>query len=218
VAHDIRAPFSGLISYCDLLDSAIANGDKEKIQDISLKIKELISRTYFLTENLLEWAGRETLYSNAFKSQFSVADTVNDAIELFNPKISQKNIRLKVEIDDNLFIIDDSRALQAVIRNIIHNAAKFTPEKGNINIKTKKLHKSIVIEVFNSGTPIDPEIIQEAKNRSSGMFPDKKYNCSRTGMGLGICFNLAVKNKWSFNISPYRQKGTMVHLVINPLI
>jgi len=218
VAHDIRAPFSGLISYSDLLDSAIASGDKEKINDISVKMKELISKTYFLTENLLEWAGRENLHSSAFRSNFRIADTVNDAVELFIPIISQKEIRLKVDLDDSIFIKDDSRALQAVIRNIIHNASKFTPEKGIIRIKSKKLHKAIVIEVFNSGIPIEKHIIEGAKNRSSGIFPYNNLNQIEHGMGLGICFNLAKKNNWKFSISPHRGRGTMAHIVINPLM
>jgi signal transduction histidine kinase len=215
IAHDIRAPFSGLISYSDLLISAVNSGDKEKIKDISEKIQEVILKTYFLIENLLEWAGRETIARSSSRSQFIINDAVNDAVELFMPLIIKKEISLNLELNGNIIVNEDSRGLNAVIRNLVHNAIKFTNEKGQISINTKKIEEAIVIEIFNSGTLIDPDIVKNAMDVLTGKSEDVN---SSSGMGLGICFDIANRNNWEISISPFRNIGTVAQIAIIPLI
>lgn len=217
VAHDIRAPFSGLISYSDILNSlTMKNAAKgsERIRDVSAKMRELIYKTYFLTENLLEWAGSETINSKSKKSRFILEDSIRDSVDLFMPMIEQKKIDLVINSSQKITLNEDTRAFNALVRNLVHNAAKFTPVNGKISVSVIRSKNSVMLEIFNSGRPISVKTAEESRKRSSGIMPDSKPGRIICGMGLGICYNLAKKNSWGFSIAPIKGRGTLVRIII----
>lgn len=69
----------------------------------------------------------------------NLVDFVRDVYELFDSKAREKEIRFHFEYDtDNIEVWLDKKNFDKVIMNLLSNAFKFTPFKGNIGIRLKK--------------------------------------------------------------------------------
>jgi two-component system CheB/CheR fusion protein len=99
------------------------------------------------------------------------------------------NVRLDLRADDDLLNADPAR-LQQVFWNLLRNAAKFTPEGGDIDVRTETTGDKVRIEVRDTGVGMAPEFLPrvfEAFEQG-----DIKTNRQFGGLGLGLAVCKAV--------------------------
>lgn len=119
------------------------------------------------------------------KRNFNLNELVAQMLFRFETSINDKNIEVELNLtDDNPDVYADSDAITQVITNLVHNAVKFTPDGGNIWIKTWVYGKKAYVEIKNSGHGIEEDKLKFIFDRFYKT--DDSRSSDKTGVGLGL--------------------------------
>jgi two-component system sensor histidine kinase/response regulator len=186
VSHELRTPLHGILSFAEI---GLAKADKvgpEKVRGFFEKINLSANRLLALVNDLLDQAKLE-----AGKMTFEFAPTDMGAIvacivDEFRSLLSERNQTvLLLNRVETTVITDATRVLQ-VLRNLISNALKFSPVKGEIEVAMEHVDGDVRVAVSDRGVGIPADelesifekFVQTRKTRSGA---------GGTGLGLSIC-------------------------------
>jgi len=93
--------------------------------------------TYNLLDNLLVWGRSQTGRLKANSVRFQLKGLIDESLELVYIGIQEKQLKVEVFISQDHYWEGDRDQLYVVIRNLLSNALKVTPEKGSIYISSK---------------------------------------------------------------------------------
>lgn len=204
ISHEIRTPLT-LIS--NPIEEVIANGKiDEKSKNSLILVSKNVNRLLNLTNQLLQLrkidkGGVEPQFSNVKVGKF-----LKEIIGYFLQKALNKEITLSYhsEIDDDEMFWIDTELVTTAVYNVISNAYKFTPSKGQINIRLFKQMPEIskidrwkkkapkydkewyCIEISDTGPGIAPEELQSIFHRFYQSKPRTKTDSPGSGIGLSI--------------------------------
>ncbi len=155
LAHDLRAPLISIQNYLELL-SEFDLGEDEK-QSINAMLLSETHNTQQMLSNLLSWSKTQMEGVKAKLSYLNLKETLAATLSFQTAMAAKKNIALKDNIGSEIYVMADGDMLQLVIRNLLNNAIKFTPEGGTISLDTKKEGTNCVIMVKDNGNGISEE-------------------------------------------------------------
>ncbi len=211
VAHDLRSPIT-LVS--SLLDPDIMKSfDKETYFEYIKTIRTRISVVQETMNNLLGWAQSQLGKTSINKEKVSVDREIDQIMILFQDLIHSKEVEvihisekeLKAYVDKNHFII--------IIRNVLHNAIKFTPKGGQIELNVASNSSSVKVSVKDTGSGIDEDKVVSILDRklmesSAGTEGEKG-----SGVGLSFCQELIHKNIGTLNIRNSKEGGAVFEVI-----
>ncbi len=206
IAHDLRSPFNTLKGMLMLLeiDPLFPAELKDMGKDIQKKVEVLDSTL----NNLLTWAISQMQGEESKQERILVNEIIESKLLLFKNMTDQKRIKLTAEVIADTYIWADINHFRAIIRNLISNAIKFTPDGGTIKITTTKKENMVVIAVEDNGVGMSKEKIDNlfvAKTNQSTLGTNKEKG---TGLGLMICKDFAIKNGGRIYFTSEVDKGT----------
>ena len=108
-------------------------------------------------------------------------------------------------------------ATKTIIRNIISNAIKFTPQKGSITITSEKTDHEVIVQIKDDGVGISENNIQKIFKIEENISTKGTENEQGTGLGLMLCKELVEKQGGKIWLTSEINKGTSVYFTI-PLI
>jgi CheY-like chemotaxis protein/two-component sensor histidine kinase len=118
----------------------------------------------------------------------SLADVVRSAVETSAPAIESARHRLTLDLpSEPVYVEADSVRLAQVFGNLLNNAAKYTPEGGDIAVRARVEGGQAVVSVRDTGTGIAPESLPQVFE----LFVQEERTYSRAQGGLGIGLTLA---------------------------
>ena len=100
--------------------------------------------------------------------------------------------------------------LQTIVRNLVSNAIKFTPNGGTITITTQKTHKKVYLIVTDTGRGIKPEIIDSLLKFETNEATIGTNGEIGSGLGLALCKELVTINKGTIKIESQEGVGTKI--------
>jgi len=202
VSHELRTPMHGILSFASFGIKKYDTASPDKILDYFQKIRQSGDTLLALLNDLLDLAKLE---SGKITFKFRPAN-LSSLIDISRGECEslalEHNLTIRCEhLETNKKIILDADKIRQVLRNLLNNAIKFSPEGGTIDVISSKKRDSITVSVRDQGAGI-PE--NELKN----IF-DKFYQSSRTkastggtGLGLPICREIMAAHKgciWAEN-------------------
>lgn len=214
IAHDLRSPFAGVLGTADLLRKGIIKADSEKLKEYGELMYAAAGRAFNLVEDLLEWS-RLQLDSVSFQTEvFEVADLIAENMALVEAQAAQKNIDLRVDQNGGAAVLADRQAINAVIRNLVTNAVKFTEAGGVVSVDISKANGLAQIAVSDTGVGIPADKINKlfsiAENTSTVGTSGEKG----TGLGLVLCHELVDKNGGTIDVDSIEGKGTTIRFTV----
>ena len=182
LSHDLRGPFKSLLAIIDMFDNDYITDEQFKAQLPNLN--EKINNTFNMTENLLEWTRSQLKGIKPKKVKFDLTESVHDVVQLFDENISTKKININIKSTQNCTITSDKEMINTILRNIIHNAIKFSFPSGNIDISLKTNENSTRIIIKDEGQGMEPDIVG-AFNKNKEIV-SKLGTSGEKGSGLGL--------------------------------
>lgn len=212
VAHDIRGPldlFEGLLNVSS--DGTISKKDFLKHQE---NVKEKLGELRETVDTLLEWARTQLDGINTNPAQVNVSSIVASNTILFDELIKRKKIKFQVEIPEELEVWIDENHFKIAIRNILHNALKFTPNEGEVSIAVEKEQDQLSVSIKDTGVGMDIDKVnsilkKELQNSRTGTAGELG-----TGLGLSLSLELLEKNNCGVDIKSKPNQGTEITIVI----
>ena len=143
-------------------------------------------RVYQIFEELIEWTQTHKEKSHCQFSSQPLYPLIENNWLLLKDMIERKGITFSEQIDPNTTVFADDILTSSIIRNLLINAIKFTPEHGSINISAVEHVDSVEISVSDTGVGMKPidfkNMVFMTKNSQTGTNGEKGY-----GFGLLIC-------------------------------
>jgi len=209
IGHDVRAP----IGYTrQALEMMIQNRDiSEEERDELLRMMASSSETtYNLLDNLLVWGRSQTGRLKVNPVKFQLKALIDESLELVNIGIREKKLKVEVFISEEHYLQADRDQLYVVIRNLLSNSIKFTPEKGSIYISSKKQKGEVVTSIRDTGIGIPEAIRSKLLDPKSHVSTDGTKGEKGSGLGLKICKEIVQTNHGWMRIESESGAGSTI--------
>jgi len=183
IAHDIRSPLIAFQSIGKRIQKAHQIGNSDKVTLLSNQLDESATQLNGLLNNLLSWALLQNGLLTHRPESLSAEEVIIDNLDLFEDLARMKNISLEHHLQDGLTVFADENALHLMIRNLISNAIKFSPEGSKISVRAFNRKEETVIEVKDTGPGIPKNKLNEIFSIRSG---GERGTAGEKGVGLGL--------------------------------
>jgi len=135
VSHDLRTAIGGVLSLVSMLDKRLEGGDVEDAKRLSGLIRRSTHDADDLLKDLVAWtrsSGNELTFR---LEQVDITQLVETEIERLEAMAMRKRQKIKLEAYDSGVIRADPYMLQAIIRNLLTNALKYSHAGGTVTIR-----------------------------------------------------------------------------------
>jgi signal transduction histidine kinase/CheY-like chemotaxis protein len=188
LAHELRNPLAPIRAASDLL--RIPSLDREKVQQTSEIISRQVKHMTGLIDDLLDLSRVSRGLVTLDQTLLDARQIVSNAVEQVRPLVDARRHRLTIQTPhDTAFVHGDQKRLVQIVANILNNAAKYTPEGGDIVLAMHVDDESVTYSVSDNGIGIAPYVIDHVFD----MFAQAERSSDRSQGGLGIGLAL-VKN------------------------
>lgn len=189
ISHELRTP----ITTISLLADTLISGDVEKGRRRKM-LKNILQETMTLTQLVEEMRYLSKIESGQMPIKLMaipLTKVVHMALETMMPLAERKKQQLSVEIPDEWIVLADSVHVERVIKNIVHNAIKYTPDKGQITLSATvdPSGEEVIISVSDTGSGIDAEHQSRIFER---FFQVDNARTDGTGLGLAIARHIVL--------------------------
>ncbi len=208
IAHDLRNPFNTIIGFSEILLVGFKKFTPEKTEKYLGFIYNLSINVNDLLNNLLSWSQSQTGTISFSPVKLNFAQIVDDTIKLLEGSAQKKNITLQKTLDKETNCLADANMMNTVIRNLISNAIKFTPEKGVITIKAEVSNKELLVTVSDTGVGISKENQKKLFRIDTNISTKGTTNETGTGLGLILCKEFIEKQSGKIWIESEVGKGS----------
>jgi PAS domain S-box-containing protein len=184
LGHELRNPLSAVLDA--IATAQLDNTRRDRALTIARRQTDQLAG---LVDDLLDVGritqGRIALKKEALKVGSIVKQAVEEAQCLVEPGQHQLSVRISSVAEEALIDADPARMRQ-VITNLIHNAAKFTPPGGRIDVLAERTDNEVVLRVCDSGIGISRDLLP----RVFDLFTQAERSLDRSHGGLGIGLTL----------------------------
>ena len=210
-AHDIRtpltlikAPLEEVVENCMVAERAIPH--------MNMALKN-VNTLLQLTTNLINFERIDVYSSTLYVSEYELNTYMNDVCATFRKYAEMKHVRFVYESNfDYLNVWFDSDKMGSILKNILSNALKYTPEDGSVCIYACEEGNTWSIEVKDTGIGIPSG---EQKKLFRNCFRGSNVvNLKVTGSGIGLMlvYKLVKLHKGKIQIQSAERQGTCVRI------
>jgi len=190
VAHDLKAPMTGIAGYADLLLITASNLDARQVEYLS-RIKNTEQRMEVLVSDLADISRIESGHFFMRELRVPVADIVRALKDTTMPQIEERGHTLVERVGPDLpdMWVDYYRLLQ-VLTNLLTNACKYTPDGGTITLSAAQQGGRIHFSVADTGIGMSKEDL--ARLGTKFWRAEDSFTRSQPGTGLGFAITRAL--------------------------
>ena len=211
IAHDMRTPLTGIISYLALVlasDETELNTDIREDLETSLDSAEKLNE---MVTTLLDVSRLEEGKMPLHKKETNLGNVIDKALKRMGGLLTGRNIKVIIPPDIPAAICDPD-IIERVVVNLVGNALKFTPTDGHIEIQLMEEPHWSHITVSDTGPGIPVEYydkIFEKFGQVEGRRENRRYS---TGLGLSFCKLAVDAHGGSITVQSGVGKGTVFHI------
>lgn len=206
IGHDLRGPIGAFQGLLKLFKEGEMS--KDEFLHFVPKLKVDIDTISFTLNNLLSWGQTQMNGSVTKPTATNLESIVIENMALLSEIAESKSIKLINRIEANCQVWSDPNQIDIIIRNLLSNALKFTPNNGEIVIGAIQKLKTCDIYVKDNGMGMSEEtmgkIFQKDANHTTYGTNDEKG----TGLGLSLCKEMVEKNKGRIWVHSALGKGS----------
>jgi signal transduction histidine kinase/ActR/RegA family two-component response regulator len=182
LAHELRNPLAPIGAAAELLQLVTLD---ERVKQTSEIITRQVDHMTSLVNDLLDVSRVTSGLIQLNATPMDIRYVANDAVEQVAPIMRERRHHLTLQLPpDTTMVLGDKKRLVQILTNLLNNAAKYTPEGGNILLKTEVRDSHVVLEVIDNGIGMEPELV----SRVFDLFVQAERTSDRTlgGLGLGL--------------------------------
>lgn len=211
ISHDMRAPLTNIQGYLQLLNEMEIDG-KDRIH-LEKELLNVTDQTMEMLSNLLYWSRSQMEGVAVELAKMNLEAILNKTLEIEKALAERKRIALHYRIDTDITVVADANMMQLVVRNVVNNAIKFTPEGGRIDIYTEVLTDDCKIVVADNGTGID----KDKQAKLFYMTSASTYGTNNekgVGLGLPLCKEFMERQGGHIALESSSEEGSVFYITI----
>jgi len=184
VSHELRTPLAALKALVDSLRDGALEDPPAARRFLDRMDAEMDALTQVVQE-LLELSRIESSQVPLRLAPTPAAEAVRPAVERLLPQAERAGLRVSVEIPADLPpVLADAERVHQVVTNLVHNAIKFTPVGGKVDVSARLEGDQVVVAVRDTGVGISAQDLSRIFERFYKA--DRARSGAGTGLGLAI--------------------------------
>ena len=211
VTHEMNTPLTSIRGFAEL----IAEGGipPERIPGVAKTIIKQSDRLSNLIRSIINFSAIDS--DELPDYEVDLTELVRETISSFEPKLSQKNIALKLDIASGVKVMSRRERLLEIFNNLVSNGIRYNKEGGTLTVTlTGGEHPALAVADTGVG------IAEEDKTRIFDRFytVDKSHNGGGGGFGLGLAIvkKLCKRAGWKLSVQSELGVGTEFSIQFNP--
>ncbi len=216
ISHDIKNP---LISQRNVLELMVDNIDALPTDDIRTQCDDLLRSSGSLLDmlyNLLNWSQIESKVIRYNPVMLDLYSIVKEIEEMFYITLSNKNIKIDVEIEPQTLAYGDYNMISTIIRNLVNNALKYSHCNSSVLISVsddKKGKWKVVVKDYGIG--MSNAVIQTLFKHNDVKTKTGTAGECGTGIGLMIVKQMVEMNGGVIKVESKLGEGTVMSFTVN---
>lgn len=209
IAHDLRSPIVSMESITQLIPYWVEEQDYHSLQRLSKTLEVSVHNVLTLIDNLLNWALSQQGKFPYKPENLDLKQNLKEALDIYIPIAKAKKISLNFKQAKNVSVFADKNMLFTVLRNLLNNAIKFTPELGEITVGFDSNLQFAKVWVKDSGIGIPEEKKEMVFELANGNTAGTKGELGK-GLGLFFCKEFVNLNNGDIFIESGYNNGTTI--------
>lgn len=193
MSHELRTPLNSIIGFTGILMKGIAGAlNEEQLKQLGM-VKGSAQHLLELINDVLDISKIEAGQLVVTNRKFDLSKTIKKIVSTVQPMAEKKNLKLYLNIAEDVKEIDsDERRVGQILLNIINNAVKFT-DIGSVKIDAVATEKNVITKITDTGIGIKKEDMDKLFKPFSQIDTGLTRNHEGTGLGLSISQKLIEK-------------------------
>ncbi|MBM4143271.1 MAG: response regulator [Lentisphaerae bacterium] len=217
VSHELRTPLSSMSYAVENLLKGVVGEIPPRARAYLEMISEDCQRLIDTVSDILDVSRIEARRLALCRADLPVARFLEQTVEALRIQAEKQRLRLKILVNEPAgFVNCDPHKMERVILNVVHNAIKFTPEGGTIEVELRRAAdppETFVVDVTDDGVGIGAEHIPRVTER----YYRVGEHVSGSGLGLALSKDILEMHGGRIAIAsppPGRARGTRVSLFL----
>jgi two-component system, sensor histidine kinase and response regulator len=207
-----------MIGYADMIDRMGDDMPKEKLLEILHTMSSSSRNLYQLLEELLAWGQSQMNLTRLDPKPVGIIDLFNRAIGNLRDEAERKRVTLNLETDEPQAVLD-ADLISVVIRNLVSNAIKYTPEEGDVLVSSQRRKnqtgsEELEVSVRDSGIGIDRENLDQLFRIDRNMTTPGTGGEGGTGLGLILCKEFVERHGGRISADSTVGEGTTIRFTL----
>jgi len=195
MTHELRTPLQGIIGFSGLGEKKIGKATNEKLELYFKTISSSADTLLSLVNNLLDLTKLQSGKMDFQMDEFNLVDSIKSVVSEIDPAARLQQVSLSYDPVGDMVCQYDRLRIEQVVRNLISNAVKFSPEGSGIVISTayKPDEGHILVSIQDQGVGVpagEEELIFDRFAQSSAT----KTAAGGTGLGLPLCKEIVAQH------------------------
>lgn len=220
ISHDLRGPISSFFGISRMIKFFVKSKETDQLLEVADDIDQSVQQLTNLLDNLLSWAVQQQGEFPNNPASIHLQDIANEIVSIFSNMSKAKNITLSANVERELFVYIDKQMLETVIRNLVNNALKFTPETGAVTILGHQEGEEAHIQIKDTGVGIAEEKLATLFNLQSKKSTYGTAGEKGLGLGLQLAYEFVATSNGRLEVESSAGNGTVFHLylpIANPV-
>ncbi|MCB9435623.1 MAG: PAS domain-containing protein [Anaerolineales bacterium] len=204
ISHELRHPITniGLLTET-LLDPSIRKSKRGRkmLETIQREIETLKQ----LVQEMQDLARIESGQMPIKLVPIPLSMPIENGTEPHRALAEAKEQHITIEVPDNVLVLADSLHIERVVRNLVHNAVKYTPEGGSIHIRATIEADEVLISISDTGFGIPEE---ERERIFERFYQVDKSRHDGTGLGLAIARHIVLAHGGKLWVESVENEGS----------
>ena len=211
VSHEIQSPLTSISGFAALLKkSDLSQEHRQKYAGI---IETESKRLSSLSDNLLKLSSLDNNKVPITRKTFRLDKQLEHITLIFEPQWSAKSITLEADLQKSI-VTGDEDLLSQVWMNLLHNAIKFTPEGGCVNVAVASGDKGAAVKISDTGVGISPDNQIHIFERFYKADKARDRSLSGNGLGLSLVKKIVKLHDGNITVQSEIGKGTTFEVIL----
>jgi signal transduction histidine kinase len=205
ISHDLRNPLASLKGGLELLkEDFLSTQDKNHLIE---RLSSDLQATSYLLDNLLNWTRTQMQGLKINATEVNLSNLIEENFNLFRPHAENKKISLQSNVPADVYVWADIEMTKLIVRNLIHNAIKYTSFMGVVRVSTFFVDTYVIIAVQDTGRGMS----KEEQEKLFGIEHFSKQGTSNekgSGLGLLLVKDFVEKNHGTIWVESIENEGS----------
>ena len=212
-SHELRTPLTVLRSVGEV--GLHNHKDAGHYREVISSMLEEVDRMTRLVESLLTLSRADAGHIQLKQEEIALFDLVQEALNLLTVLAEEKKQTISLDGDRRLRVVADRMVLRQALINLIDNAIKYSPAKGEIAVRVhSREEKWAVVEVEDSGPGIPPEHHERLFERFYRVDKARSREMGGAGLGLSIVRWAAAAHGGRVELKSKERHGCIFQLIL----
>lgn len=215
MSHELRTPLNAIIGFSEIMGSGMFGTlGSEKYQEYC---HDILNSGHYLLEVINDILDMSKIEAGRMKLDLETLDlskTLAESLRVVAGRADDKHLVLDADIEANIPVVADRRAIKQILINLLSNAVKFTPDGGRVVVRSRVLRDRIVLMIADTGIGIAPQSLRRLGKPFEQVESQLTKTYQGSGLGLAIAKSLTSLHGGSMRLRSKLGAGTVVSVAL----